>query len=124
MTTDHQNIEDLYRAYLAAMLAGDTASLRELTTDGYVLEHITGYRQPGEEWLTEMGEGQFIYYTATEQGAPRIEVSGDTAQLTSTIETDARIYGSRNRWRLNFTMTLSRAGGGAPWKIAENIARL
>ena len=59
---DKNEILHVYREYLDAMVAGDTEKIAEFITDDFVLVRITGYEQPGEEWLREMGQGQFICY--------------------------------------------------------------
>lgn len=86
-----------------------------------MLVHITGYEQPGEEWLREMGQGQFIYHGAREQTEPTLTVSGNSAQLSSRIITDATVYGSRNNWHLAFTIDFVQQGGS--WLLARNQAR-
>lgn len=94
-----------YAAQLDAMRAGDTTALAALLTDDFTLTHITGYRQPKAQWLSEMDKGQFRYHSVEQLGDPVVEVTGETATLTHRIITDATVYGSRNRWRLAFTQS-------------------
>ncbi|WP_343947399.1 nuclear transport factor 2 family protein [Rothia terrae] len=110
-----------HQRYLDAMVTGDTEKIAEFITDDFVLVHITGYEQPGEEWLREMGQGQFIYHGAREQTEPTLTVSGNSAQLSSRIITDATVYGSRNNWHLAFTIDFVQQGGS--WLLARNQAR-
>ncbi|QNV37842.1 nuclear transport factor 2 family protein [Rothia terrae] len=118
---DKNEILHVYREYLDAMVAGGTEKIAEFITDDFVLVHITGYEQPGEEWLREMGQGQFIYHGAREQTEPTLTVSGNSAQLSSRIITDATVYGSRNNWHLAFTIDFVQQGGN--WLLARNQAR-
>ena len=109
-----------YAAQLDAMRAGDTTALAALLTDDFTLTHITGYRQPKAQWLSEMDKGQFRYHSVEQLGDPVVEVTGETATLTHRIITDATVYGSRNRWRLAFVQTWRRTGDR--WLLAGAVA--
>lgn len=124
-----------FREFTAAMIAGDTTRLRDLVADGYTLTHMTGYRQPFEEWLTEMAAGEFRYYSVVESDVSvDIDVSvaisdgglpDGHATLDAHTITDARVYGSRNTWRLRLVTTYERHDNlrhGPTWLATRTIA--
>ncbi|MFE5621112.1 nuclear transport factor 2 family protein [Streptomyces virginiae] len=47
------DLREVHRAYLDAMLEGDTATLDELLAEEFTLTHMTGYVQPKAEWLAQ-----------------------------------------------------------------------
>ncbi len=67
-----------FTAFCDAMQASDTDAIRDLTGEDFSLTHMTGYRQPGAEWLAEMDQGQFVYYRIDIRDL-RVSVTGDTA---------------------------------------------
>lgn len=73
----HQHL----KRYYAAMIAGDIDALVIMLDDHFTLTHITGYIQPKTEWLTQMQEGQFIYY----------QIKGQSSAITI-IDHQAYIY--------------------------------
>ena len=89
------------------MQAGDTDALRRLIGDGFTLTHITGLNQPGDEWLTEMRQGQFVYHRIDVRDL-RLSMDGDKVRLIARTLTDARVYGGRNEWRLQLALDYAR----------------
>lgn len=96
-------LEQAVSAFTDAMQVGDTDALRNLIGDAFTLTHITGYVQPGHEWLAEMRQGQFVYRRITVQDI-RVTVTGDTARLVARTLTDARVYGGRIEWPLQLSL--------------------
>lgn len=96
-------LEQAFSAFTDAMQMGDTDALRNLIGDAFTLAHITGYVQPGDEWLAEMRQGQFVYRRITVQDI-RVTVTGDTARLVARTLTDARVYGGRHEWPLQLSL--------------------
>lgn len=119
-TSDPDQAEILaqYQRQLDAMGRGDTAALDGLLGDRFTLTHITGYRQPKAEWLTEMRAGQFRYHRI-EQRTVSVSVAGDTATLLGRFVVDATVYGSRSRWRLQLAQTYQRNGN---WTATDSVA--
>lgn len=111
MTSDPASspIEAAFAAFAAAMQEGDTDQLRRLTCDGFTLAHITGYVQPGDDWLAEMRQGQFLYHRIDVQDL-RVTVDGASAHLVARTLTDARVYDSRHEWRLQLELDYARQG--------------
>ncbi|WP_406491299.1 nuclear transport factor 2 family protein [Streptomyces sp. NBC_01604] len=108
-----------FRAYLQAMLDGDTDALDNLLADGCTLTHITGYVQPKNEWLSQMRAGQFLYHRIEEKSVA-VEVEGSTARVSGRFVTDATVYGTRANWRLHMTMDYAREAD--TWSVTRSAA--
>ncbi|WP_406223803.1 nuclear transport factor 2 family protein [Streptomyces canus] len=115
----HDDVTTAFRAYLQAMLDGDTHALDNLLADGCTLTHVTGYVQPKDEWLSQMHAGQFLYH-GIEEKLVTVEVEGDTARVSGRFITDATVYGTRANWRLQMTMDYAREGD--TWSVVRSAA--
>ncbi|MDT0568524.1 nuclear transport factor 2 family protein [Streptomyces sp. DSM 3412] len=108
-----------FRAYLQAMLDGDTDALDHLLAEGCTLTHITGYVQPKDEWLSQMRAGQFLYH-GIEEKSVAVEVEGSTGRVSGRFVTDATVYGTRAHWRLHMAMDYAREGD--TWSVIRSAA--
>ncbi|MGP4006925.1 nuclear transport factor 2 family protein [Streptomyces sp. 4N124] len=115
----HDEVTTAFRAYLQAMLDGDTDALDNLLADGCTLTHITGYVQPKNEWLSQMRAGQFLYHRIEEK-IVTVEVEGTTARVSGRFVTDATVYGTRANWRLH--MTMDYAHENDTWSVVRSAA--
>jgi ketosteroid isomerase-like protein len=115
-----EEVIDAYRAHLRAMTEGDTDALDDMLDDDFTLTHITGYRQPKAEWLSQMRAGQFVYHGVEERNVT-VDVEGDKARLVGRIVTDATVYGTHADWRLQLTMDYAREGDN--WIALRSVAR-
>lgn len=80
---------------------------------------MTGYVQPKLEWFGEVQKETMKYYSAKEVDH-RVKLNGNKAELTVKNMVDARIWGSRNTWRLQQQMKLEKRNG--EWIILRSIA--
>ncbi len=97
-----------------AMIDRDIEALGSLMADDLVLVHITGRRQSKAEWLEEIRSENMRYYDIKRENF-KIEINDNRAISTYVSVLDARIYGSRNVWRLNVTMYLEKRNGAWIW---------
>jgi hypothetical protein len=58
---DRDAITANFHARQRAMVDGDTAELRRLSTPDSRAEHISGYDQPRDEWFDQIDSGYFGY---------------------------------------------------------------
>lgn len=114
-------IRQAFADFTAAMQAGDTEALLRLTGAAFTLTHITGYVQPGEEWLAQMRQGQFVYHSIDVRDL-RVMMNDESAHLIARTLTDARVYGGRNEWRLQLALDYIRLGDR--WIAEHAIATL
>lgn len=99
----------LLNAYHGAMVDARTDRLEQLVAPDFHLVHITGYRQPRDEWFQVIRDGDFDYHRITvDESSLALRVSGDTAVLSGRGIFDATIQGMHSPWRLRFTLTLAR----------------
>ena len=113
-------IRAMYRKYWQCMIAKDAQGLRDLMTEDYVLEHMTGVRQPAEVFLRGLLDGTFNYYAA-DHDSIEVEIQGDHARMTGCSRVLAAVYGGRkNSWRLRGDFTLRRENG--TWKFTRSQA--
>ena len=54
MSEDKQKILSIYKRIDDAMVNKDTKTLDNILDENYVLEHMTGYHQPKQEWLEQI----------------------------------------------------------------------
>lgn len=101
------------------MIARDSAAITKILHKDFTLTHITGYVQSKSEWLDEIAKERMKYYTVQEV-THSINVNGNTANVTVKNMVDARIWGSRNTWRLQQKMELGKRDGN--WIILRSIA--
>lgn len=113
--------EAAFLDFASAMQAGNTTRLRSLIDPAFTLTHITGYVQPGLEWLAEMDRGEFVYYGISCHDLS-VTTTGDTGHLIARTQTDARVYGSRNTWPLQLAMDFAQRDGR--WIARRAVASL
>lgn len=101
------------------MIARDTAAMTSILDKAFTLTHITGYVQPKSEWLNEVAKETMKYYAAQEVNHT-IDINDNTADVTVRNMVDARIWGSRNTWRLQQNMKLEKRNGN--WIILYSVA--
>ena len=101
------------------MIARDTSSMTKILDEDFTLTHITGYVQPKAEWLNEVEKESMKYFSAKEVNH-EIKIAGNTADVMFQSLIDARIWGSRNIWRLQQKMKLEKRNG--TWIILSSIA--
>lgn len=117
---DQSQIKDLYRQMYRAMIAKDTATLSSLLDENSVLIHMTGTRQPKDEYLRAIQNGTLNYYSV-EDDEILVNVNGDNAVMTGRSRVNAAVYGGgRHTWRLQIRSTLVRKDGH--WLFVEQRA--
>lgn len=114
-------VKAAFAAFLQAMQAGDTERLRDLVSGGFTLTHITGFLQPGQEWMAEMRRGQFVYHRIT-VNALGVNLARDAATVEARTLTDARVYASRNEWQLHLALDYALRDGR--WIAGRAVASL
>ena len=119
ITNNESEILDVTRQFTQSMIANDTRRLDMILDPAFTLTHITGYVQPKREWLSEIISERIKYYSYQEVKTA-VEINGDKARFVGQDLLDARIWGSRNNWRLQQTMQLEKRSG--KWIILNTVA--
>lgn len=119
ITTDDAEVLATVRKLATLMIARDTAAMNDILDNNYTLTHITGYMQSKAEWFNEVQKESMKYYSAKEINITA-KLSNNKADVTVQNLVDARIWGSRNTWRLQQKMQLVRRDGR--WIILKSVA--
>ncbi|WBV53878.1 nuclear transport factor 2 family protein [Chryseobacterium gambrini] len=101
------------------MIARDTVAMNNILDEHYTLTHMTGYVQPKEEWFVEVSRESMKYYSSKEVNHT-VKVNGNAADVVIQNLVDARIWGTRNTWRLQQKMKLEKRNG--VWIILKSVA--
>ena len=101
------------------MIVRDTAGMDSILDAHFTLTHITGYVQSKAEWFSEIASERMKYYSYKEVKTT-IELTGNKATFIGQDLLDARIWGSRNNWRLQQKMQLEKCNGN--WIILNSVA--
>ena len=119
-TNDHQQIEALYKRMYRAMVEKDTVTLDQVHADEFVLTHMTGMRQPKQEYIRAIADGTLNYYEVTHEQMD-IRVSGNNATLTGRSRVTAAVFsGGLHTWRLQLTFHLVKRDGR--WLFTDSKA--
>lgn len=106
-------------AQQAAMTGADAGALGELLAPGFVLVHMTGYRQDRDEWLADVASGAMTYHRIDTVDAMATG-TGTEPVLTVRTHTAATIWGAHGTWPLQLAITFTRAGDG--WVQTGTVA--
>lgn len=118
-TSDETAVLAVSRQLTQWMIERDTAALGKILDKDFTLTHITGYVQSRAEWLAEIEEESMKYHTA-EEVSHSLKIDGDKAEFVQKNLLDARIWGSRNTWRLQQKLQLENRDGN--WIILKSVA--
>ena len=118
--SDREQIEELYRIYWQCMISKDIAGMDRIMSEDYELRHMTGLRQPKQDFFQSVISGELNYYSAKHDKII-VKVSGDTATMTGRSRVTAAVYGGgRNTWRLQGDFTLRKED--RVWKLTSSRA--
>ncbi|WP_312488418.1 hypothetical protein [Massilia timonae] len=108
--TDAPVIMETLDAYHAAMISARIDTLERLVEPDYSLAHITGYRQPKEEWFGVVRRGNSTTTGLTSiRPRSRSRARRDRNRRRQGIF-DATINGMHPPWHLRFTMVFGKHG--------------
>ena len=121
ITDDEAQILAVTRQLTQLMIERNTTVLGKILDKNFTLTHITGYVQPGSEWFAEI-EKESMKYCSAKEVAHSIKVDGERAEFVQQNLLDARIWGSRDTWRLQQKMQLEKRN--RQWMILNSVAAL
>lgn len=110
---------EVTRQLTELMIERNTKQMNAILDANFKLTHITGYVQSKQEWFSEIESGRMKYYSYQEIKTS-VTIDGDKAVFVGQNILDARIWGTRNNWRLQQTMQFEKQEG--KWIIMQSIA--
>lgn len=116
---DKQEVLQTVRRLAELMIKRDTSEMEKILDEKYTLTHMTGYVQPKDEWFKEVLSERMKYYSAKEV-SNIVHINVNKADVTMQNLVDARIWGSRNTWRLQQIIKLEKIKG--KWIILSSVA--
>lgn len=119
MTTEETQIIAVTDSVTEYLIDRNLDGLKSILDKNFTLTHITGYVQSRKEWFSEIETEGMKYYSAKKI---KHEVNINDKEAVSTFQhlLDARIWGSRNTWRLQQKMNLEKRGNH--WIVINSIA--
>ena len=120
--SDRDAITANHLARQRAMVDGDTAELRRLSTPDSHAEHISGYNQPRDEWFDQIESGYFDYHTIDNDSITITPTGSGRATLVTSSTIDVTIGGSRNTWQLESTAEYVKVDGR--WLSGDSHSRM
>lgn len=112
-------ILDVTRQLTQLMIDKNTVEINKILDQDFTLTHITGYVQSKEEWFSEIESERMKYYRYKEVKTS-VKLDGDKAVFLGQNLLDARIFGTRNNWRLQQIMHLEKRN--KKWIITKSVA--
>lgn len=108
-----QEVLQVERARVRALLAADAAALEPLLADDLIFVHVSGWSQTKKEYVESIRRGEMKYETI-EHSAVRARIYGDAAVLTgrSAIKVRSeRRQGQLLDVQILFTAVYAKSGG-------------
>lgn len=118
---EEEKVALVVREQVKGMIDGDLNILNKVIAPDAKFVHITGANQSKDEWLKQIEIGRMHYFSSKEK-LMQVDITGNTAQVISRNELDARIYGFRNTWPLQSRTELEKING--QWQIVKSQASM
>ncbi|KQB41384.1 nuclear transport factor 2 family protein [Flavobacterium aquidurense] len=116
---DKMQILRITRQLTDLMIEKNLAAMNKILDSHFTLTHITGYVQSKDEWFSEIESERMKYYAYTEVNTA-VTIDNNNAVFVGQNLLDARIWGTRNKWRLQQTMHLEKRN--EKWVILKSVA--
>ena len=115
--TEKQALRKFYDETWEAMVAKDMPKLDEQHAEQFVLVHMTGMRQPKQEFLKAIERGDLNYYKSVPENV-MITVNGNKAKIIGQNRVTAAVFGgSTNVWRLQLDFDAVKENG--KWRMVH-----
>ncbi|WP_161980723.1 nuclear transport factor 2 family protein [Streptococcus sp. S784/96/1] len=109
--TAEKEIIALQHEIWEAIIARDFDQLHQLYPEDHLFCHVGGYYQTREEYFDYIRGGTFRYYTYVPISETVRFINDKRAILHAKAKTDARIYGFRKVWTMDFELPFERIEG-------------
>ena len=116
---DNRLMEATYQKMYEGMVTKNEPLLREVLDDSFVLVHMTGMKQPKEDFIGAVMNGTLNYFSGEHENLS-VNVRGDMAFMTGRSKVVAAVFGGgQHTWRLQQKCILKKSNGS--WKIIRSV---
>ena len=120
--TDEELVVNCYKEMYRAMSAKEEKALSDVLDNSFILTHMTGMRQPKNEFINSVLNGTLNYYSYTHENLS-VKVQDNIATIIGQTKVEAAVLGGgRHIWRLQQECTLTKDNN--IWKISKSIASI
>ena len=122
LSPDEQALKQLYIDLCQYSMDKDALGIASVLSDDYYLQHMSGMKQPKQEYIDSVLNGTLNYYT-TDHDSIRVSVdpTGDTAKIRGRSRINAAVFGGgRHTWRLQQDLTAEKIDG--QWLLTSSKA--
>ena len=117
MANDEFQLKQLYEEMWQALIKKDISTLEKIHADNFVLVHMTGRRQPKQEYLEYVRNGQLNYFSAKTEN---IFVDVSAGKFIGQSKVEAAVFGGgKNIWRLQLAFDVEKINGKWILKFAQ-----
>lgn len=112
----------VWKKQLEAMDAADCTALQACFAPNMTLTHMTGYRQPLNEWLAGIRRREFVYHQVHERSVEITRLDATQAHLVGHITTGVTDDGSGQAWPLRIEQEYRH--DGIEWRCSDSRVTL
>ena len=121
-SSDEQDLKQLYIDLCQYSMDKDARGIASVLSDNYYLQHMSGMKQPKQEYIDSVLDGTLNYYM-TDHDSIRVSIdpTGDTAKIRGRSRINAAVFGGgRHTWHLQQDLTAERING--EWLLTSSKA--
>lgn len=116
-TQDEGAIIRLQHEIWEAIIAQDFEKLEQFYPKNHLFRHVGGHYQTRNDYFSTIRSGTFRYYSYLPISETVRLISDSKAILHAKAKSDARIYGFRKMWRMDFEIAFEKIAG--KWRPAN-----
>ncbi len=118
---DIEILQNMYKELHEASIEKNAEKIKLLLAPKYVLIHMTGMRQTGEEYISSVLDGTLNYYNSVHDSIDVKLIGDEDALIDGKSRVNAAVFGGgRNTWRLRQKLKAKKLNG--EWKFMESRA--
>ena len=121
-SSDEQALKQLYIDLCQFSMDKDERGIACVLSDDYYLQHMSGMKQPKQEYIDSVLDGTLNYYT-TDHDSINVTIAsdGNSAKIRGRSRINAAVFGGgRHTWRLQQDLTAEKIDG--QWLLTSSKA--
>ena len=119
---DEQALKQLYKDLCQYSMDKDARGIASVLSDDYYLQHMSGMKQPKQEYIDSVLDGTLNYYTTDHDSIDVVVAQdGESAKIRGRSRINAAVFGGgRHTWRLQQDLTAKKVDG--QWLLTSSRA--